>query len=160
MLDLIPSGNPPAADVAGAAPALLGRRAKATLLDLVFCYVVLETVPLSVVIWAVPEWTAGRTLTLLVGSLFFLFPLYLTYCFALEWRFGQTPGKIHQELVVTTPAGRPPTLREAATRNLLRYVDFLPVCYLFGWYLARRSENGTRFGDRVAGTLVAPATGR
>lgn len=158
MLDLIPSGEPPAADVSSASPALLGKRARATLLDVVLCYVFLETVPLSFVIWAVPEWTAGRTLLLVLGSVLLLFPLYLTYCFALEWWFAQTPGKIWQELVVTTPSGRPPTLVEAATRNLLRYVDFLPVCYLLGWYLVRQSENGQRLGDRISGTIVARAT--
>ncbi len=39
-------------------------------------------------------------------------------------------------------------------RNLLRFIDALPVCYLVGGGAAFLSAKGQRLGDMVAGTLV------
>lgn len=157
MFDVIPSGRRPTPALESASPALLRARALAAAFDVAFCYLVVETVLLAPIVWAV-EWTPGRTGLLLVGSLVALVPLYLTYAFAFEWRLGRTPGKVWRGLVVTTTDGTPPGALACATRNLLRYVDFLPVGFLLGWLVARRSPTGQRLGDRVAGTVVVRAT--
>lgn len=159
MIDLIPGGDPPDPDLATASPALLGRRARAILIDVVVCYVFIETVPLSFLIWSIPDWTTAQTIALVGWSVVLFVPVYLTYSFAFEWRFGQTPGKYNQGLVVTTPREAHPSASECALRNLLRYVDFLPVGFILGYVVARRSPSGQRFGDKVAGTVVVRAAG-
>lgn len=159
MIDVIPSGRRPRPAMESASPALLRPRALAIVLDLVVSFVFVETVVLAGVVWLVPEWTPRLTGLFFVGSAFALAPIYLTYAFFFEWRFGQTPGKVWQELVVTTTDGDPPGLLAAATRNLLRYVDWLPACFLLGWFVARRSPAGQRLGDRLSGTVVVRAAG-
>jgi len=155
MIDLLPSGQPPPADVDTASPALLRRRALATVLDVLVSYVFLTTAGLAVIVGVFPAETEARGGLLFLGSFVLLVPLYLTYCFALEWRYGQTIGKLSQGLVVVTPAGNRPDVLACAVRNLLRYVDFLPVGYFLGWYLARQSATGQRLGDRLGNTVVA-----
>lgn len=155
MIDLIPSGQPPPADVETASPGLLGRRAVATVVDVLVVYFVLVTIVLAAVLGLVSGWTREQTALLFLSSFLIFVPLYLTYCFALEWRFGQTPGKVSQGLVVTTPTGRRPDAYACAVRNLLRYVDFLPAGYLLGYLLARRSPTGQRLGDRLGNTVVS-----
>lgn len=158
MIDLIPGGEPPEPDLSTASPALLGPRARAQLIDVVVCYVFVETVPLSFLIWSIPDWTTAQTVALMGWSLVLFVPIYLTYSFAFEWRFGQTPGKYNQGLVVTTPTEDHPSLLETAIRNLLRYVDFLPVGFAVGYYVAKRSPSGQRLGDKFAGTVVVKAS--
>lgn len=89
-----------------------------------------------------------------VLSLIGLVPVYLLYCFLYEWRYARTPGKQRMGLIVSMGDGSYPSLQAAAVRNVLRYVDWLPVFYGVGWLLARRSERGRRLGDRLAGTVV------
>lgn len=154
MLELLPSGRPPAAALDTASPALLRRRALATVFDVFLCYFTIEAVLIAAVIGLASNWIAPRTSLAIVLSLIILIPLYLTYCFYFEWQYGQTPGKIWQNLVVTTTTGEPLGLFASATRNLLRYVDWFPACFLVGWLLARRSPSGQRLGDRIADTVV------
>ena len=68
----------------------------------------------------------ARAGAIAVGSLLVLAPLYLTYSFAFEWRFGRTPGKVNRGLLVVTEDGGDPGVRACAVRNLLRYVDLSP----------------------------------
>jgi uncharacterized RDD family membrane protein YckC len=154
MLDLLPSGRPPATALDTASPALLQRRALATVFDVFFCYFTIEAVFIATIIGLAPDWSALRTSLVVVFSLIFLIPLYLTYCFFFEWRFGQTPGKVWQNIVVVTTNGEPLGPFASATRNLLRYVDWFPACFLLGWLLARRSSMGQRLGDRIADTVI------
>ena len=51
------------------------------------------------------------------------FAYYILY----EWRRGTTPGKKAMRIRVLTDYGAPIGLRESATRNIVRVVDFLPV---------------------------------
>lgn len=155
MIDLLPSGQPPPADVETASSALLRRRALATVLDVAVSYFVLVTIVLAAVVGVFPDRTRGRAGLLLAASFLVFVPVYLTYAFVLEWRYGQTVGKVWQGLVVATAEGGRPDVYACAVRNLLRYVDFLPVAYLLGWSLAWRSPAGQRLGDRLAGTVVA-----
>jgi len=93
-------------------------------------------------------------------SLTWLLPLVQ---FALVWgyfaffegfRDGQTPGKKWMGIRVIRDTGHPLTVREAAARNLLRLVDFMPPPYLLGILFVAFHPRGKRIGDLVAGTVV------
>lgn len=154
LLDWIPTKRLPEPDVESASPALLKRRAYATLIDLVVCYLVVETAILAVLMVVYTDFFVERPEVAFRLSVVGLVPVYLLYTFSFEWRYARTPGKQRMELLVTTPEGTGPSLTEAAVRNVFRYVDWLPIGYVLGWVLARRSARGRRLGDVVAGTIV------
>jgi uncharacterized RDD family membrane protein YckC len=67
---------------------------------------------------------------------------------------GQTPGKRVMKLRVIKDSGRQITLFEALSRNLLRFVDYLPAFYLAGVITMLCNRRNQRLGDLAAGTLV------
>lgn len=67
---------------------------------------------------------------------------------------GQTLGKRAARLRVVGDQGQPITVGQAATRNLIRIVDFLPVFYGVGIITLFVNGRGKRLGDFAAGTLV------
>ncbi|MDQ6883641.1 MAG: RDD family protein [Candidatus Dormibacteraeota bacterium] len=67
---------------------------------------------------------------------------------------GQTLGKRAARLRVVGDRGQPITVGQAATRNLIRIVDFLPVFYGIGIITLFVNGRGKRLGDFAAGTLV------
>ena len=67
---------------------------------------------------------------------------------------GQTLGKRSARLRVVGDHGEPLTIAQAAIRNLVRIVDFLPVLYGIGMLTLFISGRGKRLGDFAAGTLV------
>lgn len=69
------------------------------------------------------------------------------------WR-GQTPGKRMMRLRVVRADGQPLRLTDCALRNLLRAVDFLPMCYPVGLLVMLFDARHRRLGDMVAGTLL------
>lgn len=152
-------GEPPvpATETAGHGTDMLRRRGMAALVDLLFSYFVIEGIPIALVIEYMPGWSEQYGGALALLSVVAFLPVYLTYCFYFEWRHGRTVGKALLSLCVARADGSPPTLRSTAVRNLLRYVDLLPVVppYLVGLAAVFRSDQGQRVGDRVAGTVVA-----
>lgn len=154
MLDWLPTKRRATPDLESASPALLRRRAVATVIDLAVSYFVIETAILAVLMVAFTDYFVANGGEAIALSLVGLAPVYLLYAFAFEWRYGTTPGKKRMGLLVATEDGSRPGLVAVAKRNVLRYIDFLPVGYLLGWLLARRSPQGRRLGDRIAGTLV------
>ena len=143
----------PAMESAGDARVLLARGG-AVLVDLFICYVLLE-LPVfyaaSVLFRGPFEARAGG---LAVASVLVLVPLYLTYSFAFEWRFGRTPGKVNRGLLVVAADGGRPDVRAVAVRNLLRYVDLLGVPPLVIGAVVALATGGRRVGDHLAGTVV------
>lgn len=67
---------------------------------------------------------------------------------------GQTVGKRYVRLRVVGDHGEPLTLGQAAIRNLVRIVDFLPVLYAIGIVAMFSNRQAKRLGDFAAGTLV------
>jgi uncharacterized RDD family membrane protein YckC len=67
---------------------------------------------------------------------------------------GQTLGKRAARLRVVGDHGEPLTLGQAAIRNLVRIVDFLPFFYAIGMVTLFINGRGKRLGDFAAGTLV------
>lgn len=147
----------PAMETAGEGRVLLAR-GWAVLVDLLVCYVLLE-LPVfyaaSVLFRGTFEPRAG---SLAFVSVLILAPLYLTYSFAFEWRYGRTPGKVNRGLLVVTADGGEPGLHAVAVRNLLRYVDLLGVPPLVLGAVVALASDGRRVGDHLAGTVVVRAT--
>jgi uncharacterized RDD family membrane protein YckC len=73
------------------------------------------------------------------------------------WK-GQTPGKRWAGIRVIKDSGRPITPFEAAARNLVRIIDYLPGFYGVGIVAMLLDDKHRRVGDYVAGTLVVHET--
>ncbi|WP_435551285.1 RDD family protein [Natrinema sp. CGMCC1.2065] len=155
----LPTRRQPAPRVETAADRdVLLARVAAAAIDLVLCYVLLEF-PLiyaaSVVLSGPYEALGGYVVFL---SLVALLPLYVTYSFVCEWRYGRTPGKVNRGLLVVMADGRECTLRASAVRNLCRYVDLLGVPPLVLGLVSALVADGRRVGDLAAGTIVVRST--
>lgn len=87
-----------------------------------------------------------------VGSLYpILFEVY--------WN-GQTPGKRLSGLTVLRDDGTPVDWSAATARNLLRFVDSLPLGYATALAAIWLNRDGKRLGDILAGTVVTYAAPR
>jgi uncharacterized RDD family membrane protein YckC len=99
-----------------------------------------------------PKWT----LAIMIIVLFAVFAGYFVF-FEFFWN-GQTPGKRLLKLRVIRDDGRPITLWEALTRNLLRIFDAVPgfifPLYSVGLIAIFLSNRDQRVGDIFAGTVV------
>jgi len=89
--------------------------------------------------------------------------LFLLAVFVIQWFYpvlfevlarGQTPGKKMLGIAVVNDDLSPVTLGTSLVRNLLRTVDFLPLCYLAGLVTMLCNRRFQRLGDLAAGTLV------
>lgn len=105
---------------------------------------------------ALPEFGSITPLSALAIFLLVLFVINYGYFAFFEaiWN-GQTPGKRYFGLRVTKDDGRPITVDDALTRNLLRIVDQIPGVYAVGAISILFSKQRKRLGDYVAGTVVA-----
>jgi len=147
----------PRVDTAGDRSVLLAR-AGAAAIDLFVCYVLLEfpLIYAASVLFSEPYEALGGLVVPL--SVLVLLPLYVTYSFAFEWRYGRTPGKVNRGLLVVMADGRECTLRASAVRNLLRYVDLLGVPPLVIGLVSALVTDGRRVGDLAADTIVVRST--
>jgi uncharacterized RDD family membrane protein YckC len=90
---------------------------------------------------------------LVAAVVFFL--LSQGYRIATEWLWrGQSIGKRVMRLRVVDERGLRLVFSQIVLRNLLRFVDALPLAYLVGGVAALVSRRGQRLGDLAAGTLV------
>ncbi|MDX1996263.1 MAG: RDD family protein [Thermoanaerobaculia bacterium] len=72
-----------------------------------------------------------------------------------EVRFqGRTPGKRMLGLRVVDGRGLPLTVQQSFVRNVVRVLDFLPLLYGLGGFVALWDRDHRRLGDLVADTLV------
>lgn len=90
--------------------------------------------------------------------------LLLIVLFVLNWLYpvifemmpaAATPGKRVMGLQVLMANGLPLTPAGCVTRNLLRFVDFLPLLYAFAIVSILLRQDARRLGDLAGGTLVA-----
>lgn len=89
-----------------------------------------------------------------------VFAIFWGYYIAFEVTTnGQTFGKLALGLRVIKDGGYPIGFADAAIRNLVRIVDFLPFFYGVGLLCMVMNKNWKRLGDLAAGTLVIK-TGR
>lgn len=89
--------------------------------------------------------------------------IFLLALFLGEWfypvlfevlRHGQTPGKRRYGLMVVHQDGSPVGWTASILRNLVRFADFLPVAYGFGFLSMLASRDFQRLGDLAAATVV------
>lgn len=108
--------------------------------------------------------------TLLAGLLFLLQALgefgtglFLLALFLINWGYmvlfevlhqGRTPGKQIMGLCVVHDDGTPVGWPASVLRNLLRFVDMLPVGYCVGAFTCLYHPTFKRLGDLTAGTQV------
>ena len=91
--------------------------------------------------------TALSTLTYFVVS--------IGYGVATEWAWrGQTVGKRLMRLRVMDASGLRLQFHQILMRNLLRFADLLPGCYLVGGVACLLSRRAQRLGDLAANTIV------
>ena len=103
-----------------------------------------------------PLGSSGRkTMWVAAAGVIAYFLLQFAYFAGFEavWN-GQTPGKRHLHLRVIRESGRPISVYDALTRNLLRMIDSLPGFYGVGILTALFSAKNQRLGDFAAGTVV------
>jgi uncharacterized RDD family membrane protein YckC len=98
--------------------------------------------------WTTGVWSVPPTaLAYLVGTSF-------VYYFVLEWIFASTIGKWLLRLRVVGKDGDPCSLGASLKRNLLRFLDWLPLFYIVAALCIFASHDRQRLGDRVASTMV------
>jgi uncharacterized RDD family membrane protein YckC len=95
---------------------------------------------------------SGIVKVLIILGLFFFQWMYWT-AFEVFWR-GQTPGKRAMRIRIVRLDGAPIGVFESAVRNLLRYVDFLPIFYGLGIVVMLIDAKHRRLGDLAAGTIA------
>ena len=92
--------------------------------------------------------------------------LGLLFMFLMEWFYnvlfelgpkGATPGQRCLKLRVMSVTGGPITPAQALMRNFLRFVDFMPLCYVTGILCMLFTKRFQRLGDLVANTVVTYA---
>ncbi len=85
-------------------------------------------------------------------SYFFVSIGYGIFC---EWTYkGQTVGKRLMSLRVMDAQGLRLQFSQIVIRNLLRFIDSLPACYLVGGLSCLLSPKSQRLGDLAANTIV------
>jgi uncharacterized RDD family membrane protein YckC len=83
------------------------------------------------------------------------FVIGLLYATALEWLWrGQTLGKRVMGLRVVDAHGLRLEPSQVIVRNLMRFIDGLPILYLVGGVSCVLSRHRQRLGDIAAGTVV------
>lgn len=88
-------------------------------------------------------------------SVLLYFVLSIGYGLVTEWCWrGQTVGKKLLRLRVMDAQGLRLQFSQIAIRNLLRFVDMLPFCYLVGGVACLLNRRGQRLGDLAANTIV------
>jgi uncharacterized RDD family membrane protein YckC len=83
------------------------------------------------------------------------FVVSIGYSIATEWAWrGQTLGKRLLKLRVMDAQGLRLQWNQVLMRNLLRFVDMLPACYLVGGLACLCDRRARRLGDLAANTVV------
>jgi uncharacterized RDD family membrane protein YckC len=95
-----------------------------------------------------PSWLLALTIIVVFGVIWGYFIFWETI-----WN-GQTPGKRAAGIRVMRDGGYPVDFRAAFVRNIVRYVDFLPLFYGTGALAVFLSKDSKRLGDYAAGTIV------
>lgn len=100
------------------------------------------------------SWTTAGVGSVPLISLAYLAGTTFVYYFVLEWIFASTIGKWLLRLRVVGKDGDPCSLGASLKRNLLRFLDWLPVFYIVAALCIFASHDRQRLGDRVASTMV------
>lgn len=137
-------------------PAPLHRRITAGIVD--------SFIVASVWLLLTGRWNESPELFTIIGAtstppttLVYLAIVTFAYYFLLEWLFASTVGKSLLRLRVVGNDGDACSLSASFKRNLLRFLDWLPLFYIIGAIAILTSRDRQRIGDRVAATIVTKA---
>jgi len=83
--------------------------------------------------------------------------LTFAYYFIMEGLFAVTLGKILLKIRVLGSNGDPCSFGAAFIRNIIRFIDWLPLLYALGGLSVLASSKRQRLGDHIAKTIVSPA---
>jgi uncharacterized RDD family membrane protein YckC len=95
----------------------------------------------------------GAWISAILGLVAFLLFWGYYIFFEMLWN-GQSPGKRWAGLRVIRTDGTPVTLTESIIRNLVRFIDFMPLGYGVGVVTMFVNDQARRLGDLAAGSLV------
>jgi uncharacterized RDD family membrane protein YckC len=131
-----------------------GTRSAAYLCDLMVLYIALTVLGNLLAQFAIMLFVhAEAWVGAIVGLVSFATVTSYFFLFELLWS-GQTPGKRLVGIRVVKSGGYALRPVDSLLRNLMRAVDFLPVCYGIGLVSLLLTSRSQRLGDLVAGTLV------
>jgi uncharacterized RDD family membrane protein YckC len=117
-----------------------------------FFFVILLSQSLST-LGLVAGFVSSDLATALMTILYFV--VSIAYGVTTEWIWrGQTVGKRWLRLRVMDAGGLRLQFHQILMRNLLRFVDLLPGCYLVGGVACLLSRHAQRLGDLAANTIV------
>jgi len=134
----------------------VGSRFMAAFLDILIELAVYLALFLLTLLWWRSGWLTGNRSVwweALISLVAFCLNWGYYAVFEAIWK-GQTPGKRWAGIRVIKDSGRPINVFEAISRNLIRFVDFLPLFYGVGVITMLLNQKHRRLGDYVAGTLV------
>ena len=86
----------------------------------------------------------------------YLVVLTFAYYFIMEGLFAATLGKSILKIRVLGSDGDPCSFAAAFIRNIIRFIDWLPLLYALGGLSVLASSKRQRLGDRIAKTVVSP----
>jgi len=129
-------------------PAPIRKRALAALVDSTFVGVAW----ISLLLWLHAQFPQP-----LILSAEYLAAITFGYYVIQEGAFASTVGKYLLGLRIVGSDGDAASIRESLIRNLLRFVDWLPLLYLLGVLTIATSSKRQRLGDLAAGTVVTLA---
>lgn len=134
-------------------PAPLARRLTASIVD----SAVIALIWISVTIVTGGKWGLNLESLTANSSDIFLALFAFAYYFVCEGLFAATIGKAVLSLRVFTSDGKLCSFGSSFKRNILRFVDWLPIFYLVGAISVLTSSKRQRIGDRLARTVVSRA---
>ncbi len=119
-------------------------------IDLALVWMALSLVSVILILM---EWVSVDLAWALYTLLYFVANIGYFILLEMIWR-GQTIGKRMMRLRVQDMHGLKLQPSQLILRNLLRFVDSLPVLYFLGGFSALLSRHSQRLGDIAAGTVV------
>ena len=146
LLDTRQSLETPEGALLPLTPAGFGVRVLAQLLDILIRYGIVTVI--FIVLSLLGRMGTGIAL-ILAFLLEWFYPVYFEVS-----RQGRTPGKKWMGIRVVNDDGTPITFGPSLLRNLLRFVDFLPMLYLTGIIASLCNRQFKRLGDLAAGSMV------
>jgi uncharacterized RDD family membrane protein YckC len=146
LLDTRQSLETPEGALLPLTPAGFGVRVLAQLLDILIRYGIV--IVLYIVLSLLGKMGTGMAL-ILAFLLEWFYPVYFEVS-----RQGRTPGKKWMGIRVVNDDGTPITFGPSLLRNLMRFVDFLPMLYLTGIIASLCNRQFKRLGDLAAGSMV------
>ena len=146
LLDTRQSLETPEGALLPLTPAGFGVRTLAQLLDILIRYGIVTV--LFILLSLLGKMGTGIAL-ILAFLLEWFYPVYFEVS-----RQGRTPGKKWMGIRVVNDDGTPITFGPSLLRNLLRFIDFLPMLYLTGIIACLCNRQFKRLGDLAAGGVA------